>query len=293
MAVLSSPLQFISSTPTATKLYTALLLLLSSLYFFLHWRQSTGPLPTPLPYLTVIPGLSFWFPWTFLSAGFVEISIIELIFSLIFMPASLRYLERLWGTTETIKFIVINIVVGNVISFVLSWIEFVAFGYAETFLYGMEYRGQMALQTAVLVAFTQIIPEHQIQLFGVFKIRVKRLPMLYVGFSNVMCILGFQAPFILIQFGWLSSWTYLRFYKRTPVDTPGGVETYGDRSETFAFVHWFPPFVHYPVGILSNVVYKLCVQIRLVRPFSGTAPDLESGYAPLPGGARAEAERRR
>ena len=31
----------------------------------------------------------------------------------------------------------------------------------------------MALQTGVLVAFTQAIPEHQIQVFGIFKARVK------------------------------------------------------------------------------------------------------------------------
>lgn len=31
----------------------------------------------------------------------------------------------------------------------------------------------MALQIAVLVAFTQVIPEHQVQIFGVFKARVK------------------------------------------------------------------------------------------------------------------------
>lgn len=31
----------------------------------------------------------------------------------------------------------------------------------------------MALQTGVLVAFTQLIPEHQVQLFGVLKMRVK------------------------------------------------------------------------------------------------------------------------
>ena len=59
----------------------------------------------------------------------------------------------------------------------------------------------------------------------------------------IMCLLGFQAPFILIQFGWLVSWVYLRFYKRTISDTPGGIETYGDRSETFAFQHWFPSFL--------------------------------------------------
>lgn len=39
--------------------------------------------------------------------------------------------------------------------------------------YGQWYHGQMALQIGVLVAFTQLIPEHQVQLFGVLKTRVK------------------------------------------------------------------------------------------------------------------------
>lgn len=39
--------------------------------------------------------------------------------------------------------------------------------------YGMRYHGQMALQIALLVAFTQLIPEHQVQVFGFIKARVK------------------------------------------------------------------------------------------------------------------------
>jgi hypothetical protein len=37
----------------------------------------------------------------------------------------------------------------------------------------MRYHGQMALQIGLLVAFMQLIPEHQVQLFGVFRVRVK------------------------------------------------------------------------------------------------------------------------
>lgn len=37
----------------------------------------------------------------------------------------------------------------------------------------MHYHGQMALQIALLVAFTQLIPEHQVQVMGVIKTRVK------------------------------------------------------------------------------------------------------------------------
>lgn len=38
---------------------------------------------------------------------------------------------------------------------------------------GLPYHGLSGLQAGLLVAFTQIIPEHQIQLFGVLKARVK------------------------------------------------------------------------------------------------------------------------
>lgn len=31
----------------------------------------------------------------------------------------------------------------------------------------------MALQTGILVAFTQLTPEHQVQVFGIVKVRVK------------------------------------------------------------------------------------------------------------------------
>lgn len=37
----------------------------------------------------------------------------------------------------------------------------------------MEYHGQMALFISVLVAFTQLMPEHQVQIFGLFRVRVK------------------------------------------------------------------------------------------------------------------------
>jgi hypothetical protein len=37
----------------------------------------------------------------------------------------------------------------------------------------MRYHGQMALQVGLLVAFAQLIPEHQVQLCGVIKARVK------------------------------------------------------------------------------------------------------------------------
>ncbi|CAG7847326.1 SubName: Full=Related to human PL6 protein {ECO:0000313/EMBL:CCA67679.1} [Serendipita indica DSM 11827] len=246
--------------------------------------------------MTLLPGESFLFPWTFLTAGFVEPYFLGLLIALLTLAPSFRYLERLWGSFETAKFIGIVITVSNFVAFILSWIEYLVLG-SENFLYKMDYYGLTALQTGVLVAFTQLIPEHQVQFFGSLRIRVKRLPMIYVTISNVLCIIGYQSPWILIQFGWLSSWAYLRFYKRT-TDALSGIDTYGDRSETFAFIHWFPPFVHKPLSIASTFTHNLAVKFKIIRPFAPSADDLETGvYSSLsnaqPGGARAEAERRR
>ncbi|CCM03138.1 uncharacterized protein FIBRA_05259 [Fibroporia radiculosa] len=287
MAVFSvSPAQFISSIPPATRAYTAATIAFSLLYYVLELVSGTE---FAAPYLVLIPGSSAFYPWTLLTSALVETTVVELIFTLICIPASLRYLERLWGATELLKFIAVTITVSNIIAFGLNWIEYVVLR-NPVFLYGQQYHGQMALQIGVLVAFRQIIPEHQVQLFGVLKARVKTLPMAYVTFSTVMCIVGFQCPFIVIQFGWLVSYIWLRFYKKNTGDLGGG-PLYGDRSETFAFITWFPPLLHGPLTLLGDTAFTLATRFHLI-PISGS--DVESGgYSQVPGGARAEAERRR
>ncbi|KAG1885474.1 DUF1751-domain-containing protein [Suillus subluteus] len=288
MAILSTPLQYIKSVPPVTRFFTAATLASSTLYLWIRW--TTGP--TPVAYLTLVPGTSLFFPWTFATSALVEISVIELIISLLVIPASLAYFERLWGTVETLKFIIVCVTGPNIIGCAFNWIEFAVTRNAELFLYGMEYHGQMALFISLLVSFTQVIPEHQVQILGFIKARVKRLPMAYLTFSTIMTLLGFQSPYILIQFGWFVSWIYLRFYKRNVSDSLGGVVSYGDRSETFALTSWFPPFLHTPLSMLGNTVYKLATRFHLLP--TSVPHDIESGgYSQVPGGARAEAERRR
>ncbi|KDQ63280.1 hypothetical protein JAAARDRAFT_53505 [Jaapia argillacea MUCL 33604] len=288
MAILSTPFHYVASVPPVTRAFTGATVFASLFYYWIRWQTND---PHAAPWLTLIPGSSVFYPWTFVTAGLVETNLIELAVTLLLVPASLRYMERLWGTIETLKFILVSIAIPNIISFVLNWIEFVATKNADLFLYGMQYHGQMALQTAVLVAFTQIIPEHQVQIFGIFRARVKSLPMAYVTLSTVLCLIGLQCPYILIQFGWLAAYVFLRFYKKNTGDVMGGGSTYGDHSETFAFLIWFPPFVHKPVTLLANTIHSLATRFHLI-PSAG--PDLEAGgYAPVPGGARAEAERRR
>lgn len=74
MAILSSPLDYVSSTPVVTRALAVSTLLSSSLYIFLRWN---GAAPFSLPYLTLVPGTSIFYPWTLLTSGFVETNIIQ------------------------------------------------------------------------------------------------------------------------------------------------------------------------------------------------------------------------
>nr|BDS00033.1 hypothesis protein 2 [Mycoleptodonoides aitchisonii] len=320
MAVLSfAPLQFVASIPPATRAFTAVTIAFSLLYYFLAWTSNDD---FSVPYLVLVPGSSIFYPWTFLTSAFVETNVIEVrvspgyssnyaeLLSAYCNPPSNSGISKILGTSmgscrdSEVHCGVYHCVEHHCLRTELvgiygAWEPCVLVSQRSMSLYvctsytncryGQWYHGQMALQVAILVAFTQIIPEHQVQLFGVLKART--LPMAYVTFSTVMCLIGFQCPFIVIQFGWLVSYIWLRFYKKNTGDVVSGGPTYGDRSETFAFVSWFPPFIHVPITLLANTAHSLATRFHVI-PTAGL--DVESGgYSQLPGGARAEAERRR
>ncbi|WRT67598.1 uncharacterized protein IL334_004570 [Kwoniella shivajii] len=282
-------LPFLSSIPLGTRLITLTVVLLSVIgqglsYLALENSANPGSWGSQLPWLVMSPGESIWYPWTVLTAGLVELGITGLIVSAISIPLACRYLERVWGIKELIKFSIITIVGSNVIAFGFSWIVWFVLGQEEA-LYGMPYHGLSGLQVGFLVAFTQLIPEHQVQIFGKFKVRVKSLPGIHLLISNVAVLVFGPSPYMLIQFGFIIAWWYLRFFKLSE-----NGEFRGDRSETFAFQYWFPPPIRPYIAMVGNQIFKLAVKVKLVQAW-----DEPSNYAllPGPGGARAEAERRR
>lgn len=285
----------LQNTPPATRALTGTLLTLSIFLFVLRLRTGLGfgvDSAVQFPWLVIVPGASFWYPWTLIVSSFCETSILEFLVSIVSLPLAGRYLERQWGGIELVKFCVAVLVGSNLIAWGLQLLLFIVFR-KEALISGIQYHGLQALQTGFLVAFTQLIPEHQVQIFrGALTLRVKDLPMLYVTVSNVACLFGWTSPWILIQFGWLLSWAYLRFFKLNE----SGYR--GDRSEAFAFVNWFPPIAHPVVQVISNTLFALFCKLGVVQPWSGgdytdLEASLNNGQPPTQGSARAEAERRR
>ena len=172
----------------------------------------------------------------------------------------------------------------------------------------------MALQGAFLVAFKQLVPEHTVTILkGFIRIRVKHFPAVFLAANTISgVVLGTDTVLVLAWLGFMTSWTYLRFYKTQPDLTSANTGTKGirgDASDTFSFASFWPDAVQPPIAVISSSVYNALVALKICTPFS--AEEVESsnqqaiarGEGGLPsllnaggrGGAgkREEAERRR
>lgn len=58
----------------------------------------------------------------------------QFLVSLLTLPLSGRYLERVWGAQELVKFVLFTVVVSNGIALVVSVVESIALGNKQLFL---------------------------------------------------------------------------------------------------------------------------------------------------------------
>jgi hypothetical protein len=82
-----------------------------------------------------------------------------------------RYLEPIWGSTELLRFVLtVNAAVG-VLAFCWMMCVFMMTG-SEEYLYGRA-NGFHGVIAAFLVAIKQLLPEHEVRLLAVTRIKLK------------------------------------------------------------------------------------------------------------------------
>jgi len=264
-----------------------------------------------VPYLVLVPLKSLRYPWTTVTAAFVENNIISLSISLAVIWFGGRYLERAWGSKEFGKFTLFVTWIPNVFSFFLYWLWHSLVGTQE---YPTPIQGLVALEAGFLVALKQLVPEHTVSIFkGAIRVRIKHFPALFT-LANVISgpLLGTDTALWLSLIGFLTSWIYLRFFRITEITSAAtggeGATMKGDASDTFAFVAFFPDVMHPFLSPMCDGIFATLVQLRICVPFSAEAietgnenmaarpdslPNFLNNREGVGGGRRAEAERRR
>ncbi|KAL2895439.1 Rhomboid-like protein 19 [Bienertia sinuspersici] len=226
--------------------------------------------PPAVTYLALIPARTIPFAWNLLTAGYFEQTVAVSTFALLFIG---KLLEPIWGSKEFVKFIIVV----NLLTYVCVFITAIALYYAtrlELYLY-MPISGFHGVLSGFLVGIKQIIPDQELSVFGIAKIKAKWLP-------SIMILLSVTASFFLadsaaylpmIIFGTYMSWIYLRYLQR--------------RSETN---FRGDPSDEPVISPISSIFHRMfCGRSEISSDGNGYGV----GETPLPGSDSIEASRRR
>ncbi|ORY55069.1 eukaryotic integral membrane protein-domain-containing protein [Pseudomassariella vexata] len=287
--------------PPVTRILLVALIAQSTLSAAVRYRQWSAQSEIVVEWLTLVPQLSLFYPWTFVTTTLVENNVFTATLGGFTLFHGGRYLERAWSSREFAKFLLVSSLIPNLLCF-LSMVMLFTLSRNERWTL-TTINGTIPLQISFLVAFSQLVPAHTVTLFrGLVSLRVPRFPLIYIGLVTVLTPTPFltTASLFLAVFGLLTSWTYLRFYKTVfpDLDSSQPTSMHGDASETFAFAEFFPGPVKPFVAAFSEQIFNLLVAMRVCTPFSQTDLSAAQGGNYIQrgasgGGVRAEAERRR
>lgn len=205
------------------KYYTYFVLMVSSSKKNAHdvnnIAEETGEVPHPhelyVPLLTFIPTKSSVVtrPWVILTSSFIEENFIGFCMSFVTIFYLGKYLENMWGAKEFSKFILCNLIIGNLL----------VYGYFNIYHLFWEFKEvppvvvtPMAVIMGFFISIKQRILSHYFLFFkGNVRIKVKYLPFLLLLTTFCLQALNeeFRISFDLALNGFFISWIYLRFFK--------------------------------------------------------------------------------
>lgn len=269
--------------------------------------QKELPRPTDLyvPFVTLVPGETYvYYPWVLVTTTLVEQHVVPFIFAFAALLYGGVYCESVWGSRELGKFYALQSAVPNLAALALYGFVYWWFGNTDP-VTGLDRPrvticGTAAVVSGFLVAFRQLVPEHTIVLFrGRVRFRVKTLLFLYVAVSTFWGILGNELQAVLAWTGFLTAWTYLRFFRTAYVDPvlpfhrgvgpqqhlvyehsdPSGIRVRGDASNAFAFHNFFPDPFRLIARRVSALLFPVFVAARLIVPFTDAEVDAANARA--------------
>lgn len=260
--------------PTVTRILLGLTLAISLLYNIAHWSNYQSTQRRQVPYLALVPSKILYNPWTLLTTTFVEQNIINLLINGATVLFGGRYFERAWGSRSFAMTVLITSLIPNILS-VPTYVIWGAVTNSNA-RSRTAVTGGITIQALFLVAFKQLVPEHTVSIYkGMIKMRVKHFPAVFLLLNTISgIILGTDTALIHAWLGLITSWTYLRFYKRQP-DISGsstdGQGLKGDASETFAFATFFPDVAQPPISAICDQIFMLLCAARICTPFTEEA----------------------
>ncbi|PKA47660.1 hypothetical protein AXF42_Ash014437 [Apostasia shenzhenica] len=242
--------------------------------------------PSAVSYLALIPARTIPFAWNLLTAGYTEQTLPGVAIGVVGLLFLGRSLEPLWGSREFFKFIVVVNFLISICVFVTA-ISLYYITTQESYLY-TPLSGFHGVLAGFLVGIKQIMPDQELGLFFLLKIRAKWIPTLLALVSIAVSFFVPESASYLptMLFGIYTGWLYLRYFQKRPET---GLK--GDPSDEFTFSSFFPEFLRPILDPIGSIFDKIFCGRRLQTSIESRG--LALGGDPLPGSDPIEASRRR
>ncbi|XP_020577581.1 rhomboid-like protein 19 isoform X2 [Phalaenopsis equestris] len=242
--------------------------------------------PFTVSYLALIPTRTIPFAWNLVTSGYMEQTLPGVIISVVGLLFIGKFLEPLWGSREFFRFIV-------VVNFLISiciFVTAIALYYItteESYLY-TPVSGFHGILAGFLVGIKQLMPDHELSLFFLLKIRAKWIPTLIATVSVAVSFFVPESASYLptVLFGFYMGWLYLRYFQTKPET---GLK--GDPSDEFSFSSFFPQFLRPILDPVASLFDKMLCGKRLHKLSESSSLVLKGN--PLPGSDPIDASRRR
>lgn len=276
------------STPKATRavvialFWTSLTIAVIKIAALRDPTEERSYLEIIIPYIQLVPRYTIFYPWVLVTAIFAEVSIFSFIFALGILYVATGYLEKFWGPREVVKFILIVGTLTNLSTVIVTILSNMVRGD----VLGMDkpLGGGISYFFGFLVVLKQLIPEHNVVLFqGLVNFRIKHTPFIVlIAVIVASSITQSLWPVVPSVFSFFISYNYLRFYQTfqadpllpvTSVSGDGNNTTvmYGDASDAFQLVEFFPGVSKAFLAPIVNSIYDVSVLIGIVTPFNEEA----------------------
>ncbi|CAF3157790.1 unnamed protein product, partial [Rotaria sp. Silwood2] len=172
-----------------------------------------------------------------------------------------------------------------------TYFLFYGLTFNEDYLFERPIYGLASFIGAYSVVIKQIMPDTILATTPLCKLKQDHVPLLIVVLSTILWLV-YAVPIhflIMLSFGIIISWTYLRFFQ---VHQNG---TKGDMSTSFSFASFFPPPISPIISVFANTIFAIFVKIKLCKPFVKKYNVASSSNITItiPGAEAADADRRR
>ena len=114
--------------PPCTRILLVLLIGFSLVYQAASYRaRSLGNANSNvIPWITLTPQLSVYYPWVYITSTLAEQNVITLAIAGTTFFFGGKYLERAWGSSEFVKFVLIATIIPNIATAILYVVAFAA-----------------------------------------------------------------------------------------------------------------------------------------------------------------------